>query len=297
MKRGLITLFLLMIILPFVSSSACVEVVVSDISPSSVGIGEKFSVGITLDSCGADPAKGIIFELYDISEDISIKEPLRKDIGDMGYANSDRFITYHMETSDDAKPGTYVFRYSLDYKSGGLPISDSGSFSVTVNGDEAKLNIASSKTDPVLPIQGDTTEITIRIENFGDGDANSISIYADHPFKGIKQSFLGTLEAGEDGPAVFTFIVTEPGDYVIPITISYQDDFGNHEIEKEVKLTIIESDDEWKAILALFIGVLIIVLILINHFRVKKKKDRIIQQLLKDNGKSSEKKHKRLRKK
>ena len=80
-------LLLLILLLPIVSANTCVQTVISDISPSSVGVDKDFTVGITLDSCGTSPAKNIIFELYDISDEIIIKEPLRREIGDMGYSN------------------------------------------------------------------------------------------------------------------------------------------------------------------------------------------------------------------
>ena len=272
-------LLLLILFLPMVAANTCVQTVISDISPSSVGVDKDFTVGITLDSCGTSPAKNIVFELYDVSDKIIIKEPLRREIGDMGYSNTDRFITYHMKTSDVAEPGVYYFKYRLTYGEE-LIVTDAGSFSVTVIGERAELSIASLKTNPVLPIEGDIVELTLRIENTGDGTAKSVSVYAEHEFQGLKQSFIGALKSEEDGPAVFTFVADKAGEFEFPVTILYKDDFGENEIKTNVNVNVLDKE--------LNIGGIIFVIVLfvffgwgVYHFiKTKKSKDKIIHQLL-----------------
>ncbi len=277
-------LFILMIILIMgLGSSAtdyCVSAEVSDISPSSIGINEEFTVGIQIENCGNDMPEIISFELLNPPVDILIKEPLIINISNLYYGNSERFITYHMRTSDDAQPGTHLIETRLSYGDAEFSISKDYNITINVIGDEAELSIASLKTNPVLPRKGETVELTIRIENTGDGTAKSVEVYMDHPFKGLKQSFIGALDSNEDGPIVLTFIVDEIGEFEIPVTISYKDDFGNNEIKTNISLTILKKE--------LNIGGIIFVILIIAVFgggiyyfiKTKKSKDKIIHQLL-----------------
>ncbi len=273
------------------SSGYCVDAVVKDISPTSVKIGESFTVGILIDNCGDMAANNVFFEIKDISPFISVNEPLQKNLGNMGYANSERFILYHMRALDSAESGTYLIRFTLIYEGENAVYKKDGSFSITLIGDRAKLNIASVKTNPVLPYDGDKVELTLRIENFGEGTANSIKISAKHPFQGIKDSFIGTLDPDEDGPAVFTFITDQFGEFEFPIKISYEDDFGAHEKDSNVILIVLEKKTNIMTIVFAIVVIVIVGLGILYFFKVKKSKDRIIHQLLRGNG-SKEKKRK-----
>jgi hypothetical protein len=135
---------------------------------------------------------------------------------------------------------------------------------------------------------GDTVELTMRVENFGDRTINSIRVYTDHPFKGLKESFIGTLDPNEDGPAVVTFIADKTGEFEIPVTISYIDDFGEEQIKTKVNLIILETDEgAGKAIVVLLVMAVIGGLAYYNY-KTTKSKDKIIKQLMK--GVDTEKK-------
>lgn len=267
----------------------CVTANVTDISPTSVEIGEEFTVGIALESCGTQVPKQVIFELRDISPHIDVKEATRQQLTDLAYSDSKRFIVYHMKVSEDAIPGTYEFDYRLMYGSDThTEFVKDGTFSITVMGEEAELSVASAKTKPILPREGETVELTVRIENSGKGTAKSVEVNAAHQYPGIKQAFMGTLEANEDGPAVLTFIADKAGEAKIPITITYSDNFGDHEIDTEVLITILPKDSgASNAILGVVIAAILIVAIywIVKTLRAKEK---IIQQLL--SGRSADKK-------
>ncbi len=258
----------------------CVSAEVSDISPSSIGIGEEFTVGIQIENCGDQVPEYVSFELLHPPIDIEIKEPLIINIPKLYYANSERFITYHMRTTDDAQHGTHLIKTRLSY--GKTPDSIIKNYNITIDviGEKAELSIASLKTNPVLPRKGETVELTIRIENTGDGTAKSVEVYMNHSFKGLKQSFIGALDSDEDGPVILTFIADEAGEFEIPVTISYKDDFGNNEIKTNVSLTILKKESN--------IGGVIFAILIIAAFgagiyyfiKTKKSKEKIIHQLL-----------------
>ena len=296
MKKSVIAVILLVFILPLVSAGLvgtldedyCVKSELTDISPSSVEIGDEFTVGIHLENCGDLSPDNVIFAIVNPPTDISINEALIRPISKLEYSNSERFITYHMKMSSDAKPGTYDLTTKTSFKGGGLLFEEYDTITITVSGDEAELNIASSKTSPVLPYVNDNVELTMRIENFGEGRANSVKVYADHPFKGVKESFIGTLDSDEDGPAVFTFIADEAGEFAFPVTVSYKDDFGAHELKTDVNLTVIKKQTNWLLIISLLVALIAITIFIISYVKTKKKKDLIIQQLLKGEAKNIE---------
>jgi len=284
MKKEILFLFVIAIFLmPNVNalnSDYCVAAEVSDISPSSIGIGDEFTVGIHVENCGNEAPEYISFELIAPPVDISVKEPLIINISNLYYSNSERFITYHMRTADDAQPGAHLIKTRLVYGKEGFLVTNDYNITFEVIGDRAELAIASLKTSPVLPKKGDTVELTIRIENTGDGTAKSVGIYADHPFKGIKQSFIGALDSDEDGPAVLTFIANKKGEFEFPVNITYYDDFGKNEIETELTLNVLRKETDVGAII-----IILLILVLsgagIYYFsKTKREKDRIIHQLL-----------------
>ncbi len=270
------TIILSVFLIGFVNAAFCVTSEVSDISPSSIEVGEEFTVGVQIESCGSDNPGLIYFELLNPPTDITIKEPLIIDIPELNYANSERIIIYHMKVDEDASPGTYVIKTRLIY--GGTIKNSEITFEVI--GDEAELGIASLKTNPILPREGETVELTLRIENTGEGTAKSVEVFIDHPFQGLKQSFIGSLDSDEDGPAVLTFIVNNAGEFEFPITVSYYDDFGKNEIKTNVNLNVLKKEFN--------IGTIIFTILIIVVFgwgiyyfrKTKKAKDRTIHQLL-----------------
>ena len=116
---------------------------------------------------------------------------------------------------------------------------------------------------------------------------NSIRVYADHPFKGLKESFIGTLDPNEDGPAVITFIVDQAGEYEIPVTITYSDDFGEEQIETKINLIVLESNSRAGTSVIVLLILAVIGGLIYTNYRTKKSKDEIIKQLMEGSGNSA----------
>ncbi len=282
----LTALFVILFILPCsnaIGGTECVTVEVSDISPSSIEIGKEFTIGVQIENCGETLPEFVSFELLNPPKEVTIKEPLIINISKLYYGNSERFLTYHLRTNEDASPGTYVIKTKLSYGKTGRSITKYYDIAFDIIGNKAEIGIASVKSNPVLPIKGDTVELTLRIENSGKGTAKSIKVFVDHPFQGVKQSFLGTLKSDEDGPAIFTFMTKDSGEFEFPVIISYYDDFGEKEVRTNVSLTILEKESNLTLIIASVIIVILAGTGVVYFFKVKKAKDKIIQQLLKGN--------------
>ncbi|MDK2893087.1 hypothetical protein [Methanohalophilus sp.] len=155
---------------------------------------------------------------------------------------------------------------------------------------KGSLNLASVKVDPVIPTVGDTVELTMRIENSGDRTINSIRVYADHPFKGVKEAFIGTLDPDEDGPAVLTFIADEAGEYEIPVTISYIGDFGEEQVETSINVIVLESESGAGTAVIVLLVLIVIGGLVYYNYRTKKSKDEIIKQLMEGSNNSAKNK-------
>ncbi|MFA0822210.1 MAG: COG1361 S-layer family protein [Methanomethylovorans sp.] len=373
------------------SGNQCLKAVVDDISPSSVGIDEEFTVGISIESCGNTVPDNITFEIVSSPPDIVITENLVTHFPKFVYSSSERQLVYHMRTTPDAKPGPHIIKMKLTYgndakwvsyydvevrvigehaeprisfvrtnpeyiyegdsvdlslgienfgkaiaKSVGVSLNhefkgiknttigtlglngsqtalfkfkanrsgtfeipviinyeddygiqrDNYSIAINVLDKKGSLNLASVKVNPVLPQVGETVELTMRIENSGERTINSVRVYADHPFKGLKESFIGTLDSNEDGPAVITFIANQSGEYDIPVTITYSDDFGEEQIQTNINIIVLKSESgAGTAAIVLLILAIIGGLIYINY-RTKKSKDKIIKQLMEGRGNS-----------
>jgi len=300
MRKGILLLLILSILLiPGVSAVVgeegyCVSAEVSDINPSSIGIGEEFTVGIQIENCGSKMPEDITFEFLNLPTDITIKEHLITNIPSLYKSTSERFLTFHMRTTNNAQPGIHLIKTRLSYRGkeirGEEIVTADYNIEINIRGDESELSIASLKTDPVLPKEGETVELTMRIENTGDGIAKSVSVYADHQFKGLKQAFIGALDPNEDSPAVLTFIVDEAGEFEFPVTISYRDDFGKQQIETKVSLIVLEVDDKSGKIAITVLIIVVIGGLIYYNYRTRKKKDKIIRQLMRGHDHSDKKK-------
>jgi hypothetical protein len=178
------------------------------------------------------------------------------------------------------RTGEFEIPVIIEYEDDFGKQMDEYDIKITVLDKKGTLNLASIKVDPVLPYMGDTVELTMRVENSGDRTINSIRVYADHPFKGLKESFIGTLDTNEDGPAVITFIADEAGEYEIPVTITYIDDFGEEQIHTKINIIVLEKNSgAGTAIIGLLVLVVIGGLVYYNY-KTKKSKDEIIKQLM-----------------
>ena len=288
-KYILIFLFVLAIFptITALEEGYCVTAEVSDISPTSIGINEEFTIGVQIENCGDKMPEYVSFELLNPPIDITIKEPLIIHISKLYYGSSERFITYNMKTTEDAQPGIHIIKARLSYGEEGYSMMKNYEITFKVIGEKAELSIASLKTNPVLPTEGETVELTLRIENTGDGTAKSVSVYADHEFQGLKQSFLGALDSDEDGPAVLTFIVDKAGEFEIPVTISYKDDFGDNEIKTMMEISVLEKKSNAGVIIFVILILAVIGWGIYYFIKTKKSKDKIIHQLL--SGETKEK--------
>jgi hypothetical protein len=271
MKGRLIVSFLMTVfLLSFVSAldgGYCATAEVISINPSSVGVDEDFNVGILIDNCGSNVPEEMIFEITRYSQDIEIKEPLITNIGKMGYANSERFILYHMHSSPDATPGEHIFETKLTYGRDSFSEEKEGNFSVTVNTKEPDLTISRIYTNPEIVYSGEKVILTIDVENSGNGEAKDVRMEIKNlELAGIKQKYLGKIESDESLPARFVLETDDSGIFDGIVEVSY--DFGGkiNRIEFPMQIQIFS-----KGINKLWIFSIVLILGVFGYFLLRKR--------------------------
>ena len=217
----------------------CVEAVLQGISPGSVGIDDEFTLGINLEVCGGAIPKDVTFAITSIPPDIIVTEDLVTNIPELFYSTSERYVRYHMRTTPDANPGTHVIKMKLTY--GKERTTKDYEVEVIVIGEDAKPRISSVKTVPEYIYEGDSVDLRLEIENYGEAIAKSVVVSLVHEFKGIKDATLGTLDLNGSQTALFKFKASKAGEFNIPVFIEYEDDFGRKKDEYNIKLTVLDK--------------------------------------------------------
>ncbi len=219
----------------------CVTAEIKEISPSSIGIDEEFTLGINLESCGTKVPEQITFEITSVPPDIIVTENLVANIPKLYYSTSERYLVYHMRTTPDAKPGPHIIKMKLTYGNEDVKRTTYYQVEVRVIGEDAEPRISSVKTNPDYIYEGDTVDLKLDIENFGEAIAKSVVVSLDHEFKGIKNTTVGTLGLNESQTTLFKFKANKSGEFKIPVIIEYEDDFGKQRDEYEIKITVLDK--------------------------------------------------------
>ncbi len=147
-------------------------------------------------------------------------------------------LNYRVLVKDKTEISSYSIPVKMDYKDeNGKNISSQNLVGIKVLG-KAKLSIANIKTEPQNPATDDSVTVTMRIENSGNGDAESVKVSLNIPFEGSKAAFLGKIKPNDDAPAVFSLFVNQSGDIPYSTAIEFEDDLGKHTASEALPLTI-----------------------------------------------------------
>jgi hypothetical protein len=247
-------------------------------NPEYIYEGDTVDLRLGIENFGKAIAKSV-----DISLDHGFKGIKNTTLGTLGL-NSSQTALFKFKAN---RSGTFEIPVIINYEDDYGIQKDNYSIMINVLDKKGSLNLASVKVDPVLPNTGDTVELTMRIENSGERTINSIRVYADHPFKGLKESFIGTLDTNEDGPAVITFVADKAGEYQIPVTITYIDDFGEEQTETQINLIVMKKDSGAGTALLIFLILAIIGGLIYYNYRTIRSKDAVIRQLMEGGGNSA----------
>jgi len=127
------------------------------------------------------------------------------------------------------------------YTTDGAEHTEHATINLMVRGD-VEMGIASVETSPERIIAGEPFNLIIRIENAGTGEAKSVNAKIDLPFSGNREAFLGKIKPGNDAPALFRLGSAPAGDHPYTVTITYNDEWGNHTVTQALSLPVAPAD-------------------------------------------------------
>jgi hypothetical protein len=226
--------------------------------PASVDPGDSFGVTLTLYNDGEASANDISVGINASSDSIASTSPESYYIPVLR-PGEEAALNLSFETDPGAPLGLLPVVATVDYRSADLAVfRQVETIGIPIVG-RADMSVASIRTAPARITAGDPVGLTIRIENTGTADARSVrATIGGLSLSGTKEAFLGTIEPGNDGPAVFNLQAGEEGDYPYTLAIQYTDDYGAHTTEQALNLVVAGSD----RVPALIIAVVAIVVVI-----------------------------------
>ena len=205
--------------------------------PEEIRPGDNFTLSLTLTNRGETAAHDIFVKIGKVPS-VYFNDPGNYYIARLE-PEENYEIMLNFKSSENTPTGMITIPINITYKG----LSDEEKKQSEIAGIEvigiAELSVSNIKTDPLTVRQGDDFTLFVRIENAGDGNAKSVkATITDLPFSGVKEAFLGKIEADDDSPAVFTFIPGASGSFEYHLQISYKDDSGAHTITEKMNLVV-----------------------------------------------------------
>lgn len=108
----------------------------------------------------------------------------------------------------------------------------------------AKLDIAKKTTEPARIIEKEPFTLTMKIENTGTGDAKGVTAILESTLEGDTLAYLGEIKKDDYSNAIFTLNPPGSGKETGVLRINYEDDFGKHEIQKDLILMVNPADGQ-----------------------------------------------------
>ncbi len=220
--------------------------------------GEDASARIIVTNKGRSTADDITIRMADQDPMVAARNRTSTHIENLPPGVSTEFILT-ITVDSDAHSGIHEIPLDIRYETtDGTSEVLTDTLTLDIRG-EAKMNIASLATDPVRIFEKEPFDLLIRLENSGTADARSVRSAVSLPMAGTKEAFVGTIEPDSDAPCVFVLTAGEPGDYPYTLTVTYEDDWGEHVISDELTLSVTGKEDGMMMLLTLIIlGILLI---------------------------------------
>jgi hypothetical protein len=221
-------------------------------APDIITPGDEFNVDLTIKNTG-----DTVYHIDTIvgeRESLLSKSPDNIHIEELS-SGSTKMIAMNFISNKDLATGLYSIPITLKYEGlDGKPKEQTEKVPIEVKG-LAKLNIASLKIEPQNPKKGEELTIEARVENVGDDDAENTKLVLDSELEGFKTAYLGELEKDDDSPAIFTLKATVEGEVANKLILTYEDDFGEHQISEDVSFSV--SNNQRQSYGSLLIAALI----------------------------------------
>jgi len=219
--------------------------------------GEDIPATITITNTGRSSADDITIRMADQDPMVAARNQTSTHIAHLPPGVSTEFILM-ITTDKEAHSGIHEIPLDIRYQTtDGTSEAITDTLTLDIRG-EAQMNIASLATDPVRLTEKEPFDLLIRLENSGTADARSVRSSVSLPMAGSKEAFVGTIEPDSDAPCVFVLTAGDPGDYPYTLTVSYEDDWGDHVITDELTLSVSGKNDGTLVFLVIILLIVIL---------------------------------------
>ncbi|NJD76061.1 MAG: hypothetical protein FIB08_03050 [Candidatus Methanoperedens sp.] len=223
---------------------------------SFVEPGDVFKIGVSFENVGDNSLKWVKLTLNPRDKVLvplsSDSERVFKDIP-QGSVQDTEFM---FSLEKDAQARNYPIDISLNYMDErGVEYNETKLVGIVAAG-RAGLEIAKKTTEPARIKENEPFSLTVKIENTGTGDAKGVTALLESEFEGDTLAYLGEIKKDDYSNAIFTLDGGKGGKNSGILRISYEDDFGKHEIQKDLALIVNNSDSI--NLLPLVIGIIAI---------------------------------------
>jgi hypothetical protein len=221
--------------------------------PDAVKPGEQASVRLDLINSGESVADRVIVRIGNASTSVRPKDGELYHIRSIAAGNAEP-AEITLITDRKAEPGIATVPVTITYFTiDGTEHTEHAAINLMIRG-EVEIGIASIETSPERIVAGEPFNLIIRIENAGTGDAKSVNAKIDLPLPGTREAFLGKIKPGNDAPALFRLGGASSGDLPYTVTISYNDEWGDHTVTQALSLPVAPAD---------YSGIIIAIIVLV----------------------------------
>jgi hypothetical protein len=226
--------------------------------PDSVDPGDPFNVTLTIQNEGQASAGDVSIRINTSSDAITL-------------GGSENYYIPELRPGESSILNL-TFETDITYRNAELAtFRQAATIGVPIVG-RAEMGIASIRTEPVRITAGSPVDVTFRLENTGTADAKSVrATIGDIALPGTKEAFLGTIEPGNDAPAVFALDADRAGAFDYTLTIEYADDYGVHTTRQALQMVVADRDPV--PALAVAAAVLIIVALALIYWHRRRKEE------------------------
>lgn len=234
---------------------------------SQVEPGEVFRIFVSFENVGDNEVKWLKLTLNPRDKALvplsSDSERVFKDIS----AGSKKESEFWFSVEKDAPVKNYPIDLVLNYMDEkGTTFNETKLVGVVAAG-RAKLDIAKKTTEPARLKENEPFSLTVKIENTGTGDAKGVAARLESELEGDTLAYLGEIKKDDYSNAIFSLEGAKSGKKMGVLWISYEDDFGRHELQKDI-IVFVNSGDSKSPIPAI-IG-LIAILVAIFFWKQRK---------------------------
>jgi len=184
--------------------------------------------------------------------------------------DSSKKITNRFKVDENLNPGLYNLPFTITFEDEvGKKYSVNYNLGVEIL-NKANIDIQYLKLSNYQVNLFSDIQVNGMVENIGYGKAKNVVVTAKTDLSGYTKSFVGKLDKNEDSPIQFKFKADSVGKHKIDLLISYNDDFGTHEVSESVEVNVVKPTDRLYSIL----GIVALLFVYISFRFVRGKKDK-----------------------